>query len=428
MKKVSYLILMVILLIPITVRGKPISVHLKLNESMQEQSISIIHEAGVIYAEQDLYTAIGLRVDYNKTQNTLCIDREAMDKPLYFNLNKGTLHVSGEYAGQFQVKQIENKMYIPLNVLGKHYNYQITLVDNLLAIQGNIQGVESGLDQDVKNIYKPQYLQQLVDTTQCSEEIMQFRKTPNPRRKGLLKKEGKYFDLYYPNTEYGKSVAEFLAPHMDKVYMMLTDLYGIQAKVEVHLIDEKDTKGLREGDIRANEHITYVWLEANNDQGGNNLSEFVHEINHNFFQAANGGATNIMWINEANAKLVPSLYIKHNYVGPVDMQSFYKLEMTRKNLKNNMQKSKHSLSFKEVDTYLKKAKAWGREERLSKQGMAQDYGLCFWNYIYNQSELEDFKFYIRNLGTKDVIPAIEKVMKKSILDIEKEFKTYIDGE
>ena len=40
MKKVSYLILMVILLIPITVRGKPISVHLKLNESMQEQSIS----------------------------------------------------------------------------------------------------------------------------------------------------------------------------------------------------------------------------------------------------------------------------------------------------------------------------------------------------------------------------------------------------
>jgi len=265
-----------------------------------------------------------------------------------------------------------------------------------------------------KNIYTSDFLEVLVNNTECSEEVLAFRESKNSRRNGLLKMEGKYFDMYYPDDDYGQEVADFLKPHMDKSYMMLTDIYGLQAKVEVHLIHEEDAMNLKEGNIRGKENVTFIWLEPNNDDGGNNLSEFVHEINHNFFDQANGGSTNVMWINEANAKLVPSLYIKDNYVGPVEMHSFYTADNLLGNLQyfyKTLELSEDSYKLKRANELLRVARAWGREE--GEKLIAQNYGLFLWSYIYNNHSLEEYKYFLRNLGTKDVEDKLEVLLNKT---------------
>jgi hypothetical protein len=253
----------------------------------------------------------------------------------------------------------------------------------------------------------------MVKNTECEESVLDFRDKYNSRRKGLLKTEGKYFDMYYPNDEYGKKVSEFLTPHMDKVYMMLTDIYGLQAKVEVHLIHEEDALTLKEGDIRSREKVTFVWLEPNNDNGGNNLAEFVHEINHNFFSEVNGGATNTMWLSEANAKLIASLYTKYNYSGRVDQWSFY--EDMAPELKRYANSYQNTLNLDKVNSILKVEKAWNRAD--GEKRAAQRYGLYLWSCIYKNYSLDEFKDIVRNLGTGDVVIKLENLLDMKSKDI-----------
>lgn len=271
-----------------------------------------------------------------------------------------------------------------------------------------------------KNIYTAEYLESLVASTECDAKIEEFREKNNSRRNGLLKEEGKYFDMYYPNDEYGKQVARFLAPHMDKVYMMLTDIFGLQATVEVHLIHERDALSLKEGNIRAKERITYIWLEPNNDDGGNNLSEFIHEISHNFFDEANGGATNTMWLNESNAYLVPSLYIKHNYVGDVDMWSFYEMDSMAWEI-NRLEKD---MILDRANQILREAKAWSKAS--GEKRAAQVYGRYIWAYIYNNYDLEEYKHFLTNLGTGDVVKKLEELLDMSSKELSETIRKDID--
>ena len=252
-----------------------------------------------------------------------------------------------------------------------------------------------------KNPYTSVYLENLVDSTEPSSEVNSFREQVNSRRNGLEEYSFKYLDVYYPNTEAAKACLELIKPHADKAYMMLTDLYGIQAKVEVHFIDENAAQNLREGEIRSREHVTFVWLEENNDDGGNNLAEFIHEINHNFFSAANGSATNQMWINEANAKLIASLYTKDNYVGRVDQWSFFELDSMASTIKTT------DMTFSKADSILRNARAWDKAE--GEKWAAQRYGLYYWMKVFNTVRIDEFKYYLRNLGNGVVLPAIEKL-------------------
>lgn len=262
-----------------------------------------------------------------------------------------------------------------------------------------------------KNPYTGEYLDQLVANTAPSEEVTAFRNQNNARRNGLLKYSFKYFDVYYPNTDAAKACLELIKPHADKAYMMLCDLYGKQAKVEVHLIDENDAANLREGDIRRNEKVTFVWLEANNDANGNNLAELIHEINHNFFDEANGSATNTMWINEANAKLISSLYTENNYSGLVDQWSFYELS----NMKSMI--SEPDMTIEKADQILKVERAWDGASGEKEQ--AQRYGLYYWMKIFNTVGTDDFKYYLRNLGNGQVLPAIEKLTGRTAVETDK---------
>lgn len=312
---------------------------------------------------------------------------------------------------------LKGSTYVPLRFLAESMGAEVgwDAKTQTVTIDNNIEA--SGPVED-KNIYTTEYLEELVRNTKPKKDLEVFRKKPNSRRNGLKKIEAKYFDMYYPDDEQGKEVAGFLQPHMDRVYMMLTDLYDLQAQVEVHIIHEKDALNLKEGDIRAKENVTFVWIEPDNDDGGNNLSEFVHEINHNFFDQVNGGSTNKMWINEANAKLIPSLYIRHGYRGDVAMHSFYSLARDGWNIKNRIEKRGSYMTFGEISKHIEKPGSWGRE--TGDKALAQDMGLYFWSYLYNDTDLDTFKRYLRNLGTGDVVEKMEELLGKDQDAITKE--------
>ncbi len=254
-------------------------------------------------------------------------------------------------------------------------------------------------------LYTEENLDKLVASTDPSSEVTAFRNKSNSRRNGLEKHSFKYLDVYYPNTDDAKACLELLKPHADKVYMMLTDLYGVQAKAEIHLIDVNIGKGLREGDIRERENVSFIWLDKGNDGGGNNLEEFIHEINHNFFSAVNGNGTNEMWIDEANAKLIPSLYLTHNYHDPVSQISFRALSGYKRDM------SLTDMTFSKADSILEKARAW--DGANDERKIAQKYGLYYWMKIFNTSEPDEFKYYLRNLGNGDVIQATERLTSKN---------------
>ena len=303
-----------------------------------------------------------------------------------------------------------------------------------IEAQGNLDIVEKEVIEQDKNIYTAEYLEKLVEETPCSEEVKKFRATINPRRNGLLKEEGKYFDIYYPDTEYAKEQLEIVKPHMDKAYMMLTDLYGIQAKVEVHFIDgEVGRKEMNlEGAIRDKENVTFVWLEEGGNDiatGNQNLTEMIHEMNHNFFDQTNGKRSYKLWLNEANAKLIPSLYRKYNCKNDNNYEDFYRIQVMYNNVFNNMKISNNELTIQDVDKYMSKGDAWDEKDSRSKEGIAYDYAIVLWNYIYNQcSDLGIFKDYLRSMdiGSDNSLITLEKFLNKPIQVIEKDFLSYLD--
>ena len=109
-----------------------------------------------------------------------------------------------------------------------------------------------------------------------------------------------------------------------------------------------------------------------------------------------------MWLNEANAKLISSLYTKYNYVGNVDQWSFYE------DLTSNLKQYKDTLNLDNVNKILRVAKAWNKSE--GEKRASQIYGMYLWSYIYNNYSLDEFKEIIRNLGTGDVVVKLEDLL------------------
>lgn len=299
----------------------------------------------------------------------------------------------------------DGRTYLPIRAVIEAFEGKVEWTDNRVMITPKDN-----------NIYTKEFLDDLVNNTECEKRILDFRSSKNPRRNGLLKTEGKYFDMYYPNDDYGKETAELLAPHMDKVYMMLCDIYGMQAKVEVHLIHYEDAMLLKEGEegkIRQIENVTMVFLEPGNDANGNNLAEFVHEINHCFFSQVNGPSNNTMWLNEANAKMIASLYIQDNYNGKVEQWSFYdKLHLL---LKSYLPEYKKVMNLNYTDTYLREERAYYAAS--GEKRVAQIYGMYVWSYIYNHHSLDEYKMFLRNLGNEDVIDKLEELLDMNSQEI-----------
>jgi hypothetical protein len=312
------------------------------------------------------------------------------------SVNKDTCYIEGQSSHL----EVDGKQVIISPINPYEYNQVYYLViKNVESEKGSVLLNEIRMPFRLKdnNIYTQEYLQDLVDKTDCSEEVIAFRNIYNPRREGMTKVSGKYFDMYYPSGEESfLETVDLLTPHMDKVYMMLADLYGYQAKVEVHLIHPEDIPMSSEGSIRADEHITFIWIEENNDGVGsvNNLAELVHEINHNFFGGGQIGDRN-MWINEAHAKMVASLYT-HHLDEAIDRSiaqwSFYIPIVNPDNepLPKIIEAERNYLVSENGD-------AWSWYPQDSEETKAQYAGLKFWQNVYLQNDLDTFKLYLRGL-------------------------------
>jgi|GEM_PF-3423628 len=403
MKKIIYFILIFVLLFTTLAFGISISI--------DDVKVQYTHISGEPFTDSNNRTQVPLRitmeqfgasVSWDEDRNTAIVQKG--ETIVEVPIGESYIVCNGQKINTDSAALIKDgKTYLPIRAVLEAFGAEVewnSIYDKVFVT--SVKNID-------KNIYTSEYLEKLVNNSECDSAVLEFRSKANSRRRGLLKVEGKYFDMYYPNDDYGKKVAEFLTPHMDRVFMMLTDIYGLQAKVEVHLIHEEDAQYLKEGDIRKREKVTFVWLEPNNDANGNNLAEFVHEINHNFFSEVNGGATNTMWLNEANAKLIASLYTKYNFEGQVDQWSFY--DNLTPTLKRYAYDYKNTLNLNNVNKILKVERAWNRAE--GEKRAAQIYGMYLWSYIYNNYSLEEFKNIIRNLGTGDV-----EVKLESLLNIE----------
>ncbi|WP_427340504.1 copper amine oxidase N-terminal domain-containing protein [Caloranaerobacter sp. DY30410] len=315
------------------------------------------------------------------------------------------------------VIKIDEKIYMPFDCILK--------VTNIVKQEMGTYGEENKLfsltrikkEELMKNNpFTLERLTQLVENTPVDKEILEFRKKPNKRRNGLKKIEGKYFDLYYPDDDKAKEVAEFLKPYMDTAYIYLVELYGQQAPVEVHLIHEKDAENLKEGDIRAKEKVTFVWIEPNNDDGGNNIAELVHEMHHNFFSYVNNDWSwaDDKWssfVDEALAKLLPSLYVKNVYDGKTDMWDI-ESDYTRTLIGIRKLVGNDFVTLDEaVDKYLGKPSSWGRAE--GRHRVAQNTALAFWMYVYNEYGIEKIKEVLRTIGKGNYKSKLQKIFNKS---------------
>lgn len=438
-KKGIVLLLLVTLLMPTAIYGQ--NVKLIINSQTVKPPVAPIKQNGsTLVPIKIIATELGATVNFDSKKQLVTVVKG--NKKIELPIGKKEATVNGKkYKLSVSANIINGTTMVPVRFVADHLDCIVgwdekansviitnKSINNQIEDEKNSNEMENSNEEieDTKNIYTSEYLQYLVDNTPCSKEVLDFRNSKNPRRNGLLKKEGKYLDIYYPaNNNDAEEAIKLLEPHMDKSYMMLTDLYGIQAKVEVHLIDEKDTVGLREGDIRAKENVTYVWLERDNDAGGNNLSEFVHEINHNFFSQTNGRANNTRWIEEAISKLIPSLYIQFNYEGDVVMWKFQDIEIESRNMNDKF--SVYGIKFEDINKYFSNTSNDGWVRKEGKERAIQEYALYITSYIYNKNDLDTFKYFLRNQNQQGgtTFEAISRSLNVNLDEFEKEIEEYI---
>ena len=401
----------------------------QMNPSQSEYPLLVYKDITYVPMTYNLAHGLGLNVNFT-SEDGLSIDKASADVTIkeYLKQTKNAssvrailpnykIKVNGiiidNSKEQYPIITYNNITYFPLtwHFVVDEFNWNMSFSSEKgLVITSQSGTIETTTDETAiveedfdKNIYTQEYLQKLVDTINPDDKVTAFRATPNPRRNGQNKIEGKYFDMYYPDGEAFENTAKLLEPHMDMVYMLLSDLYGYQANVEVHLIDPTTVSSSEEGNIRNDEGVTFIWIEENNDGVGgiNNIAELVHEMNHNFFEGKSEEhvGSRKMWINEAHAKLVASLYT-HYLPKEIDKNiqqySFY-----------NPVTDRTSNIIVAEDKYLviDNGDAWKWYPRDSEEHLAQLSGLKFWWNVYNQNDLDTFKSILRQLDVNR--PALE---------------------
>lgn len=286
------------------------------------------------------------------------------------------------------------------------------------------------LHVDPSLIYTSEQLEKLVKETECSQEVMKFRTTPNKAREELIKAmgndvkkyEGKYFDIYYHDDKVGNEMLNYVKGHMDKIYMMLADLYQQQPPVEVYLIYEDEYIKLRKIRDRYSEFgcERFVYPYEQNKEG-NTIQSLIHEIDHIFFKYANGSWiwTVDHWIpfvEESNMRLISSLYLEDNYDGKVDCWSMFRLS------DYNFVKQFDNISIEEASKI-----AWQKEDETRK---AQFTAIQFFHYLFEKYGIEKYKLMLRTIGSKgqkNFKQRLEEIYGKSIEELNKEFVEFIKG-
>jgi len=389
----------------------------------------------------------------NSTADTNTINREIYDNQIYSNYDP----IIEEDTILLPVKSVLEKLNFKVywdektrSILGIKGTDRIKLFPDLSIAIRNMEIIE--LDYDIQvingstympieffrgviginiddlveydpidNPYDSNLLHQLVSETDCDDAILEFRTEKNRRRNGLQKLEGKYFDIYYPDTETANEVAAFLEPHMDMVYMMLTDLYRKQAPTEVHLIHENSYGNINEGRIRRTERVTFIYLDSNFEFIGDKLDELIHEVGHCFFMDTN--ITYVyddkwrMMIEESLCQTIVSLYEENMYDEEMRAYSFFDLYHAVDELNYfRGKKDKNATS-----TYMTITQAANTLENRYKDGEARHTGIAFWIYLYQEYGFDKLKEIISTFDNgSSYKERIVEVYGKSIEELSNE--------
>lgn len=355
-----------------------------------------------------IFEKLGYDVYYNQTTQEITASKGTTDIILY--PNNTTAIVAVKYPEEIQLDVaptiINGRTLVPLRFVAEAAGTIVDWDNNTRTVSINLKGSKY---QD----YSQDNLKALVENTPVDSAITEFRNKDNPRRNGLNKLETKYFDIYYPKTTIAQEMIDYISNYADTVYMFLTELYGQQVPVEVHLIKESDAVDLKEGDIRRNEKVTFVFInEENTKDLTSALYEMVHEMNHNFFSIVNNDWDKnddkySYFVDEGIARIVGAIYLY-----PIEEFNAYNgnfnlnyLDSNIREIKMNINRTNFDPSLDETASFL--FKTWYTKN--PKERIMRDSCIVTWMYLYDTYGPDKLEEIVRNMGQKDFKSKVEDI-------------------
>lgn len=435
MKKIS-VFLVVILLInvigPLKVLADEQPIKVSINGKLVEFDVPpTIINGRTLVPVRAIFETFFMNVEWNGETKT--IDAYNKDNEIKMTIDNKIAYINGKkYELDVPPTIINGRTLVPIRFIAESLGAKVDWDGKTRTVKiiANKRVNNKLLHVDPSLIYTSEQLEKLVEETECSQEVMKFRTTPNKAREELIKAmgndvkkyEGKYFDIYYHDDETGNEMLNYVKGHMDKIYMMLADLYQQQPPVEVYLIYEEEYSKLRKirdkYDKYGLERFVYPYTR---NKEGNTIESLIHEIDHIFFKYANDSWiwTVDHWIpfvEESNMRLVSSLYLEDNYDGKVDCWSMFRLS------DYNFVKQFDNISIEEASKI-----AWQKEDETRK---AQFTAIQFFHYLFEKYGIEKYKLMLRTIGSKgrtNFKQRLEEIYGKSIEELNKEFVEFIKG-
>lgn len=383
-----------------------------------------------------IFEKLGYKVEWDGTEKKITAIRDKQAITLYQDKTTATVAIKYPVDITLDVAPtaINGRILVPLRFVAESAGANVSW-DNATKT-AIIKSLEYQLvEKHMDSPFTQEKLQSLVDKTPVDDKIINFRSNPNSRRTGLEKKEFKYFDLYYPKGELAQIYVDYISKYADTSYMFLTSLYDRQVPVEVHLIHEKDTKGLREGDIRRKEKVAVVYIYDGNisnyneskEDLGHILNELIHEMYHNFFSTVNNDwdKNDDKWsyfVDEGAARMVPSIYMSSINEFATFNENYHipYLKSDLENLKRNM---KYEGFYPTLDQCADSLfKSW--HAKTAKERIMKDTCVTMWMYLYEQYGYEKYQEVLRTMGQNGFKSKIEKIYDRTAEEILNELLNY----
>lgn len=377
MKKLITLLVLSLCLVISTVAYADETVNFVVEE--EEVTLSVTYIDGVAMANpKELCNVLGLNINLYKGTNSLRLNNGKAE----IILIDGTTvaYVNGEEFETPKAFMNYGKGWLmPVEFVVNATGYDINLSNGMMS-------VTNSLDESL--YYTEQQLEEIVDSL---DPVLRTNKY------NMESVNGKFYDIYFFDDEKNLEVSEFLEPHMDKIYAMFYDIYDTHTDITVVL-----TKGRNSGLVTTYNGKTITFINIEEDELENILVTLVHELHHNFFQELNG-ASDDMWVNEAMAKLFPSVYL-YTTEYEADTWDIY-------GLKGNGPIKSKLLDLDIANEILGEKDSWKHQEDNSAQMTALN--VCM--QLFNKYGIQEFGELLQNLGDGD---ALEALLKLEVITVE----------
>lgn len=398
------------------------NIQVKLDGEYLQFDVSPLSVNGrILVPMRAIFEKLGYEVEWNGDDKSVLATRKNKSVYLQLDNNKATFTNAGvkqDIILDTAPTSVNGRTVVPLRFVAETAGAKVDW-------DGNTRTVI--INSYMNNPFNPERLQELVDNTPVDKVITDFRATSNPRRNGLKKASFKYFDLYYPDDDTAQKYADYISKYADTVYMFLTEVFGKQVPVEVHLIREEDAENLMEGNIREKEKVAFVYINQENTLNlGNVLHETVHEMYHNFFSEVNNDwvKTDDTWsfyVDEGIARIIGAVYMEprpefFTYDGNF---SLHNLDNEITTLRSNMDALDCYPTAQEAAEFL--YSTWYTKNQ--KERILRNSCIVTWMYLYHKYGYKKFEEVVKTIGQKDFKIKVEHIYGISFENLYKELFT-----